>query len=221
MFPGPEELRMEEYEKEMLRGIGIVMKFSRGATIFSAGDASGRIYLLEKGTVRIYRLTGDGRQITVGTLRKIGELMGLAETLAGEERTCFACAVEPVELISIRREDFQNFLLDEPAMSIKVAKLLAYRMREAEACIHEMVSRQVPERLAGTLLKIGRSHGILTESGLKINLKLTHEELASMIGASRQTVTTLINSMKQEKLIEQEGKELKITDPQRLGRWII
>lgn len=221
MFPSPEELRLEEYEKEMLRGIGVKMKYARGAIIFSAGDASGRMYLLEKGTVRIYRLTGDGRQITVGTLRGAGELMGLAETLAGEERACFASAVEPVELISIRREEFQNFLLGEPAISIKVAKLLAYRMREAEATIHEMVSRQVPERLAGTLLKIGRAHGVLTEDGLKINLKLTHEELASMIGASRQTVTTLINAMKQEKLIKQEGKEFKITDPKKLGRWII
>lgn len=221
MFPSPEDIRLKEYEKEMLRGIGIKIKYPRGAIIFSAGDASGRIYLLEKGTVRIYRLTGDGRQITVGTLRSAGELMGLAETLAGEERACFACAVETVELISIKRGEFQNFLLEEPALSIKVAKLLAYRMREAEAAIHEMVSRQVPERLAGTLLKIGRTHGVLTEEGLKINLRLTHEELASMIGASRQTVTTLINNMKQENLIKQEGKELKITDPQKLGRWII
>ncbi|GBF35318.1 cAMP-binding protein [Desulfocucumis palustris] len=218
MLTGLEIPRLEEFEKEMLRQIGRKYSYGRGEVIFSAGDPADIIYLLESGTARIYRLAGDRRQVTVGSLRGAGELMGLAEALAGVKRTCHACSLEPLNLILVKYEDFQNLLLKAPLLSIKVARMLAYRMRDAESSIRDMVALMAPERLACTLLKISRSHGVMTGDGLKINLRLTHGDLASMIGASRQTVTSMITVLKQENIIVQEGREYKIKDPVKLKR---
>lgn len=210
-----------EYEQEIIRQIGQPMSHKRGSIIFRLGDAADRVFMIEQGWVKIFRLTTEGRHVAVGSIRHPGELMGLAEALHGGERSCYAGAISDVELIVVRRDEFQEMLLCEPHLAIKIARLLATRMREAESSIHELVSRSVPGRLAAMLIKMGQRYGESIDGRTRINLNLTHEELASMIGSSRQTVTSLMAMFREENSISVKGKEISIIDPQKLVNWVI
>jgi len=216
-----ENLALSETEKMLIRQAGSVVHYPKGHVLFSAGEIADRVYLIESGWVKIYRLSADGRRVTVGSMRSPGEMMGLAETLWGGERTCFAGAINNVSLVTLSKNKFEELLFQQPLLAIKVAKLLGARMREAESIIHEMVCWQAPGRLAMMLLKIGEKCGQESNKGIKINLPLTHEEIACMVGTSRQTVTSLLNTFKQEKSIILEGREINIVNPDKLAKWIV
>ena len=216
-----EALAFDEQEKNVIREYGTVVHYPKGQIIFSEGDTADRIYLIEKGFVKIYRITPDGRRVTVGSMRTSGQLMGLAETLYHGERTCFAGAINDSTLVVVRKACFERLLLQYPSMAIKVATTLGVRMREAEEIIQEMVCWQVPGRLAMLLLKMSERAGVETDVGTKITLRLTHEEIACMIGTSRQTVTSLLNTFKQENSIAIEEKEVIVLDTDKLIKWIV
>lgn len=216
-----ETVALDEIEKTLIRQAGSTVHYPRGHVIFAAGDLADRVYLIESGYVKIYRLSADGRRVTVGSIRSPGEMMGLAETLWGGERTCFAGAINNVTLVILRKNKFEELMAAHPFLAVKIAKLLGARMREAEGIIHEMVSWQAPGRLAMTLLKIGERCGVETRNGIKLGLQLTHEELANMVGTSRQTVTSLLNTFKHENSIAYEGREISIINPDKLARWIM
>jgi len=214
-------LVLDEAEIKAIKQIGLKINYPKGHEVFSAGDTANHIYYIESGYVKIYRLNADGRKVNVGSMRNPGEIMGLAETLYESERTCFAGTMTDVLLYVVTYKDFLKLMTDNHYLSIKVARLLGARMREAESIIHELVCWQVPGRLALMLLKIGERCGIDTESGTLIKLRLTHEDIANMIGTSRQTVTSLINTFKQEQSITVEGKDIKIVNPEKLASWVV
>jgi len=214
-------LVVNEREKELIHSKGVTVNYPKGQIIFAAEEVADRVYLIEKGWVRIYRLSSEGREVTVGSIRNPGEMMGLAETLYHGKRTCFAGAISDVTLVVLTKRDFLDILTEEHHLSLKVAKLLAARMREAEAMVHELVCWQVPRRLALLLLKISERCGIPESDGVTIKLRLTHEDIAAMIGTTRQTVTSLLNTFKREKSIEFQGRGIKILDPKKLTSWVV
>ncbi|MFZ5633185.1 MAG: Crp/Fnr family transcriptional regulator [Bacillota bacterium] len=211
---------LDDIEKMLLREAGSTVHYPKNHIIFAAGDLADRVFLIESGWVKIYRLSSDGRRVTVGSIRSPGEMMGLAETLWGGERTCFAGAINNVSLVIIRKNKFEELLARHPVLALKVAKLLGARMREAEGIIHEMVCWQAPGRLALMLLKMGDRCGEESKRGIRINLQLTHEELANMVGTSRQTVTSLLNTFRMEKSIDYEGRGIMVLNPDKLSKWV-
>lgn len=218
---GIETAVLDDLERILIRQAGSTIHYPKGHMIFAAGDIADRVYLIEKGWVKIYRLSVGGRRVTVGSMRSPGEMMGLAETLWGGERACFAGAITDVSLVVLGKNKFEELMGAHSFLAIKVAKLLGARMREAEGIIQEMVCWQAPGRLASVLLKMQNRCGVETKQGIKISLPLTHEEIANMVGTSRQTVTSLLNTFKQEKSIVYEGREIKIVDPDKLSKWIM
>jgi len=216
----PESMSLNEVERAIVRASGTTVHYPKGYTIWAAGDPADRVYMIEKGWVKIYRLSVDGRRVTVGSIRSPGEMMGIAEALWDGERTCFAGAIDDVTMVILRADKFEELMAAHSFLAIKIARLLGARMREAEGIIHEMVSWQTPGRLAMTLLKMGERCGEPTRSGIRIGLELTHEELANMVGASRQTVTSFLNTFKNEKCISYEGRNINIINPDKLSRWI-
>ncbi|WP_347491627.1 Crp/Fnr family transcriptional regulator [Desulfoscipio sp. XC116] len=211
---------LSDIEKMLIREAGSLVHYPKDHVIFAAGDIADRVYLLESGWVKIYRISVDGKRVTVGSIRSPGELMGLAEALLGVDRICFAGAINNVTMVVLTKKKFEELMAQYPFLSIKVAELLAVRMREAEAIIHEMVCWQAPGRLAHMLIKMGERMGEPTKNGIKINLQLTHEELASMVGTSRQTVTSFLNTFKHENSIVYEGKSIRIVNPDKLAKWL-
>ncbi|MEW6725951.1 MAG: Crp/Fnr family transcriptional regulator [Bacillota bacterium] len=214
-------LVVNEREREILCKAGTTVRYPKGQIIFSADEQADRVYLIEEGYVKIYRLNPDGREVTVGSIRNPGEIMGLAETLYHGKRTCFAGAISDVTMVILTKDQFIEVLNTEHRLALKVASLLGARMRAAEAMVYELMCWQAPGRLALMLLKISERCGERTNEGIKIKLRLTHNEIASMIGSTRQTVTSLMNTFRDEKSIEVQGREILIKDPKKLAEWVV
>jgi CRP-like cAMP-binding protein len=212
-------LVLNDMEKQLIRQAGIVIQCPKDYVLFSAGDVSDHVYLIESGWVKIYRISADGKRVTVGSIRGPGEMVGLAETFLDINRTCFAGTISKGSMVVLSKTKFEEIMGQNSFFTLKVIKSLAARMREAEAIIHEMVCCQALGRLAIMLMKMGERMGEHTKNGIKINLHLTHEEIASMVGISRQTVTSALNTFKQEKSITFEGRMIRI-NPDKLAKWL-
>lgn len=210
---------LNDQEKNTLLAVGLRVEYKRGHVLFSAGEAADRIYLLEKGQVKIYRLKEDGDRATVA-LRYPGELLGLAEVLYGGQRMCFAQAMTNVHVAMFMRADFLELLLHRPQLNIKISMILGIRLREAQETIYELACLYVPGRLALLLLKLSARCGIHEADGTRLDLPLTHEEIACMIGSSRPTVTATLNDFQNEGTITWQGKYIKILHPDGLKAWV-
>ncbi len=212
-----------EEDLQYIRDVGIKARYPKNHIIFAAGDLAYRVYLIEEGWVKNYRLDTEGRKVTVGNIRNPGELIGLAEALNQGERMCFASSLTEVSLVHLTNNQFNEILHEHHDLTLKVATILAERLRESEAMSHELICLQVPGRLASMLLRLANSCGVKTDEGdaIRIGLRLTHEEIASMIGTSRQTVTTILNTFKQENSIVIENREISITDVGKLNSWLV
>ncbi|MDI6710938.1 MAG: Crp/Fnr family transcriptional regulator [Thermoanaerobacterales bacterium] len=215
------DLTLNDYERRVLREAGVRVHYPRGQIIWSAEEVADRVYLVEEGYVKVYRIDPQGRELAVETMRNPGELMGVAETLYGGKRTCFARAVTNVTLVVLTGREFLAVLNTEHRFALKVASLLGSRMREAEEQAYRLVCWQVPGRLALMLLKLARDYGIETGRGTRIGIQLTYSEIASMIGSTRQTVTSLMNTFRDEGCITVEGRAIIIKDAEKLAEWVV
>lgn len=213
-------LVLSEDEKELVRRAGTRLRYPRDHIIWSPDEVADRVYLIESGYVKIYKLSTEGHEVTVGAIRNPGEMIGLAETLYHGKRTCYAGAIRDISLIVLTKRQFLDLLSRDRKLALNASQLLAARMRAAESMVFELVCWQAAARLALFLLKVSESCGISTEEGTKIKLPLTHTELASMIGASRQTVSSLLTKFRNENSIVVEGREIVITDHQKLASWV-
>ncbi|MFZ5942714.1 MAG: Crp/Fnr family transcriptional regulator [Bacillota bacterium] len=198
-------------EQEVFRQYAMSLVFPKEHTIFSPGDLPNYIYFIEAGKIRIYRITMDGEYITI-SIRHSGEICGLAEALCDMPRQCFATTLEITRLLAIKKEDFSKIILKEPQLGLKVTQVLSRRLRHAETIIHDLVHYNVEARLARLLLSMakqcGRNHGEAT----MLDIVLTHKDIASMIGTSRQTVTSTLQQLKDRGIIDYHKREIIIMD---------
>ena len=215
------KLALDEKELELIRKAGTKVHYPKNHIIFAAGDFANRVYLIEEGWVKNYRLDTEGRKVTAGNIRNPGELVGLAEALYQGERMCFASSLTEVSLVHLTNKQFIDILHEHNSLTLKVAIIMAARFRKSEEMSHELVCLQVPGRLASVLLRLANSCGMETDGGIKLGLRLTHEEIASMIGTSRQTVTSILSMFKQENSVSIENREIKILDVKKLSSWLV
>ncbi|MDI6709931.1 MAG: Crp/Fnr family transcriptional regulator [Thermoanaerobacterales bacterium] len=203
-----------------IRQSGPCVSYPKGQMVFTAGEVADRVFFIEEGMIKVFTATGEGHQMIVA-LRYAGELLGLAETLYGGERSCSAEAVAPTRLIILPKETFLQLMRDEPNFALRVSEVLGARVREAQIKLCELTCYQVPGRLALYLLNLMERCGVETPQGIKLDFKLTHEELARIVGTSRPTLTSTLNSFRKEGSIDLRGREIWIIKPEKLRHWIV
>ncbi|MTI83957.1 MAG: Crp/Fnr family transcriptional regulator [Firmicutes bacterium] len=213
-------LGLNSMESMIIKGVGYKEHYHKGQVIFAAGDKGDHVYLIESGWVKVYRISAEGRNVSVG-IRNPGELMGLADVMLGEDRKCFSGAISSVSLLVIPEQEFKKLMDRHPTLAKKVIKLLSARLCEAETLVQGLVCREASSRLALFLMNLCEKMGEQTQNGIRINLHLTHEEIANMVGTTRQTVTSLINIFKQENIVIYEGRAIRIIHPDKLLNWVI
>ncbi|MEW6545733.1 MAG: Crp/Fnr family transcriptional regulator [Bacillota bacterium] len=212
-------LTLDEQEENAFCRKATRVFYPRGHVIFAPGDEAGRVYFIHTGVVKICWLSPRGHAVTMA-IRYPRELFGLAEALCCLDRKCYAQALENTECYVIRRPEFELLLREEPDLCLKVARVLAARLRQAQLSICDFVRYQVPARLALLLLRLAYQHGTPSKEGIELRWSLTHQEIAFMVGASRQSVTSAFNAFKKHRLIRVERDRVQILNPQALAEWI-
>lgn len=185
--------------------------------IYLPGDPANTVYLLKKGRVKIASADSSGREVTFEVLEP-GEIFGELEVLEELPRETFAEALDDALICAMRREDFERHICKHPALTIKLAKLIGLRLRKIQSRIEDLVFRDVPGRLAHLLLELSKTHGLTDESGTRLHVKLTHQELANLIGCSRETVSATLARFREQGLIRIDGRAITLVDRDRLTR---
>ncbi len=201
---------------EEITGLAQTLEVPRGEIVFSPEDEAESVYLIREGKVKLSKVADDGKEITLAILQE-GDLFG--ELTAPETGVYghFAEALEDAVLSVIRSVEFEDLVHRKPELALAVIHALAERMRRAELQIEDLVFRSVPARVASVLVRLAQEHGRVGARGVTIDLRLTHQEIANMVGATRETVTNVLNDLRAEGMIEIEHKRVRIVDQDALG----
>jgi CRP/FNR family transcriptional regulator, cyclic AMP receptor protein len=191
--------------------------FPKGATLFVERQPARGVFILCTGHVKLSTSSPDGRTLILG-ISQPGDLMGLPATLTGRPYEVSAQVVELAQINFVSRADFLGFLHEHGQAALRAAQALSGAYQSAFAEMRNIgLSRSAGERLARFLLNWIEDHGS-EEGAMKINLALTHEEIAQMIGTSRETVTRLFAHFRREDLLQIKGSTLTIKNKQGIAK---
>ncbi|MBX3120699.1 MAG: Crp/Fnr family transcriptional regulator [Fimbriimonadaceae bacterium] len=212
LFDGISPSEMQEMEK-----ITRMEEVKKRQPFYLPGDPSSNVYLLKRGRVKLANTAASGKEVTFDILEP-GEVFGELEVLEGLPRETAAEALDDAMICVIRREDFDRYLAMHPKITVKLTKLIGLRLRRIQSRIEDLVFRDVPARLAHLLLELSKSDGAQEPRGIRIKAKLTHQEMANLIGCSRETVSATLGQFRDEGLLQLDGRTLTILDPKGLSR---
>ncbi|MEK7432598.1 MAG: Crp/Fnr family transcriptional regulator [Cyanobacteriota bacterium] len=211
--------KMSMKEKMHLDKITVMSETDKFKPIFLPGDKANNIYIIKTGKVKISKLFEDGKQITLSILNP-GDIIGEMSLLGEEEQNTVAEAIENTYLCIIEKNEFENLLLMNPILNLKITKLIGWRLRNIENRIENLIFKDVTSRIIHILLELAKSYRKETPEGIEIDLRLTHEELSQLVALNRQTVTTKLNELKQQGLIEIKRARIILKDIKKL-EWFL
>ena len=160
----------------------------RDETFYTPMDLCETLFVLQKGRIRLYRATPEGREFTLAVLQS-GTVFGEMVLTGQRLRNCYAQAVEESEVSAMCRADVERLILDKPQVGLQLVHLLSDRLTAYETRLEDLGLKEVPARLASLVLLLIESEGIRTRTGYKIPTRYSHHQLGTMIGANREAVT--------------------------------
>jgi CRP/FNR family transcriptional regulator len=205
---------LQEFEK-----IKYASAYPPGAVLFVEGQAPRGVYLICSGRVKLTTTSRDGKTLIL-RIANAGELLGLHATVSGKPYELTAETLQACQLDFIKRDDFLKFLQNHGDACLNAAQHLSHNVQNAYEMIRSLgLSHSVSERMARLLLEWS-DDGEQTKDGLRIKIALTHEEIAQLIGTSRETVTRVLSEFRQKKFAELHGSTLMIRDKEALERLV-
>ncbi len=192
-------------------------RLARGEVLFREGDQGDRLYVLLSGKVKLGRTSTDGRENLVAILGP-GEMFGELSVFDPGPRNATATAVAETQLIGLGNDALQQFLLSRPAVAQSLLAALAKRLRRTNDSLADLVFTDVPGRVAKALLELSERFGQPTEEGLLVAHDLTQEELAQLVGASRETVNKALADFAIRGWLRLEARAVMLIDVERLRR---
>jgi CRP/FNR family cyclic AMP-dependent transcriptional regulator len=202
-------------DREWLAGCVTRRRFRRGDVVFHKEDPGQSLYIVESGSVRIYLPSPQGADLTL-TVLGAGHFFGDLSLLDGSPRSASASALTDSVLLSLERSDFTRLITSRPEAATAVLTVIARRLRETDQMASDLAFLDVGSRLARKLLELATSHGVQRPDGVLLDVSLTQEELANMIGVTRESVNRNLSLLRRLGLVATAGRRLVLRDPEGL-----
>ena len=189
--------------------------FVKGESIYIGERDYDKIFFLKKGKVKLLKLDMTGREMVYAILKEneiFGSLSQLKENIDNE----YAEALSETLVCYIGKEQFFKFIESNPSIMIKLNKLLSRKVVELQLMIEELTFKSVSGRIISLLIKLNQKFGVNYKDNILINLSLTHNDIASMIGATRESTTLALKGLKDANVIFSEKKKIVIEDLEKL-----
>jgi CRP/FNR family transcriptional regulator len=192
-------------------------QLERGHVVFREGEAGDRLFVILDGKVKISRAATDGRENLLVVLGP-GEMFGELSLFDPGPRTATATAVTESRLASLDHDDLRPLLLERPGVAVNLLQALAQRLRRTNEAMADLVFSDVPGRVAKALLELAEKFGDIEADGTRVRHDLTQEELAQLVGASRETVNKALSEFANRGWLRIEGRSVLLLDAPRLAR---
>jgi CRP-like cAMP-binding protein len=183
--------------------------------IYLPGDRAQGVHFLAGGRIKISKVTRDGKELTLA-YRTEGDFFGEPCLLDGGPREEMAEAMDSSTTVEVDRELLDQLLKTNGTAAYKFARALIARRKDLETRVEQLIFKDVGSKLAELLLSLGHEHGIADERGLIVGLKITHQEMANLIGSTRETVSLTLSQFKRKGLIQTDGRKVILSDPEGL-----
>ncbi len=201
---------MTEAEMRRLAERTVMRQCARGTGVVQQSDPPDVIYLIKQGRVKLCRYSSTGR-VQILALLERGDIFG-ERGLIGADATTHCEAFEDSLVCLLRRQDFEDLIRSKPELALRVIKHLTKRLQQAEEAIEDLAFNDVPSRLAALLARLADVYGEPHPEGRRLALRFTHQDLASMIGATRETVTNVLNRFRDDGRIAVEERHIVVRD---------
>ncbi|WP_018157228.1 Crp/Fnr family transcriptional regulator [Demetria terragena] len=189
----------------------------RGTALFDEGEDGDRLYVIVEGKVKLGRTSPDGRESLLAILGP-GEMVGELSLLDPGARTATATAVADSEFVALDHAEFTKYLTERPAVAVSMLGALARRLRRTNEALGDQVFTDVPGRVAKALLDLADRFGRPSDEGVLVAHDLTQEELAQLVGASRETVNKALADFAGRGWLRLEARAVLLLDVERLQR---
>lgn len=200
---------------------GLIMErtYNRGRIIFVEGEPGEAVFFLKSGRIKISKQSEDGREQILHFIHP-GEIFAEVILFDGGPYPATAEAVEDSKVGMIKNSDMERITLSSPGIALGMLKIMSRRLRSAQKQINDLALMDTSRRMASTLLFLVAEQGVPCDGGIAIDMSLTNQDLANMIGTSRETANRILSDMRRQKTINIDRKQITVTDIKRLKSWL-
>ncbi|MCU1587449.1 MAG: transcriptional regulator, Crp/Fnr family [Frankiales bacterium] len=191
--------------------------YARGQTVFAEGEQGDNLYIVLSGKVKIGRRASDGRENMLSVMGP-SDMFGELSLFDPGPRTATATVVTDARLASLAHASLRPWIADRPDIAEQLLRVLARRLRRTNDALADLIFTDVPGRVAKQLLALSERFGSQEADGLRVHHDLTQEELAQLVGASRETVNKALADFAARGWVRVDSRALTILDSDRLGR---
>ena len=210
-----EPLAREEIEKINWKHLNTSIE--RGEIFYTPMDLCETLFVLQKGRIRIYKATPEGREFTIAMVES-GTVFGEMVLTGQRLRNAYAQAMEESEVSAMCRADVERLILDKPKVGLQLVHLLSDRLTTYETRLEDLGLKEVPARLASLIVLLIEGEGVRTSTGYKIPTRYTHQQLGTMIGANREAVTRAFARLRDLGAVETRRRYIHVEDIQTLRK---
>lgn len=208
---------LQDKELEAIFRFSTTKKCPKDMLILLEKEDGDTLFIILKGKVKVSNFSESGKEVIFSILSD-GDFFGEMSLLDGKPRSASVTALEDSELRLIRRHDFFWVIEKYPRISFRLLEELTGRLRKADQRIESMAILDVTGRIAGVLLQLAEERGIPSEQGILIQSRPIHQDLANMVGTTRETVTRVLKQLELKNYITMSGKDLIIVNPESFRR---
>ncbi len=191
--------------------------YKKGQNIFYEGTRPTGIYCMNEGKVKVFKNNIQGKEYII-YIAKPGDFLGYRALMGEELYAATATVLEDAKICFIPKEIFFEILQKNPAFMKKVVKAVCHEMGIMEDRMAEVAHKSVRERLAANLLMLKETYGMEGEGSTLIDIALSREDLAAIVGTATETVIRLLSEFKNDGLIAFEGKKIRVVDSRKLAK---
>jgi CRP-like cAMP-binding protein len=211
--------RLSPKELERVESRCRAKSFPRNTPIYLPIDQSQAVFLLASGRVKICHATPDGKQAILAFVEP-GELFGELAVFDSGARDEYAETLDPSTVVMIPREEVQRLMEEHPVVSMSLTRMMGLRRRRIERRLKNLLFLSNRDRLTHLLLELAEQYGEPGAEGVRLRIRLSHQDLASIIGSTRETVTGVLGELQGEGLVRVGRKKILIRRPERLAEQV-
>ncbi len=206
---------LTDSEFRAVESIFVPRSFRKNQIIFLEEETGKYMYIVLWGKVKVTKSTSGGKE-TVLTIHEPGDFFGEMALLDGKTSPATVSAMEDCRIATISAADFQRYLMKNEKVVQQIIQVLCLRLRQVWSQVQSLSYSTADARIRSALLQLSRKHGVPDGRGILLNLKITHQELAGMVGTSRETVSRAFAQMRRDGVLQMEGRRIIICNPKAL-----
>ncbi|MFU0783228.1 MAG: Transcriptional regulator, Crp/Fnr family [Thermoanaerobacterium thermosaccharolyticum] len=205
----------KDLNEEELKAISSMTKegfYAKGNIIINEGDRIDNIYIIHKGKIKVYKINLDGKEQILYIL-KDGDTFGENSIFKEQKATFYAEAMDDVKLCLLSREDFIRIISRNPEIALKIMNYLLERLQNIESLVKDITTEDVKTRLLSMILRLADKEGIKNSDGIKLKFYLSREDIANLLGTTRETISRKLHELEDDGMIKfLSNKEILLKD---------